>query len=360
MRVLFAGGGTGGHLFPGLAVAEAFAEAVPDFTGAFVGTERGLEARVIPNTPYQLHTIPVFGLVGKGLTHRLLALSVLPAAFAGAARVLSDFRPDLVVGVGGYASAPVLLMAGLRRIPRVILEQNAVPGVTNRVFGPSVERVFLSFPESESAFKGGRFSCPGNPVRAGLLKAATKAKHGSAPHLLAFGGSQGARALNDALMQAVPLLLRRMPELTVTHQTGLADHPRVAAAYAPLGGQAEAVPFIDDMGTAYARADLVLCRSGATTVAELTALGKPSLMVPFPAAAHDHQTANARTMEQAGAAVMMPQGELTPEGLTETLHSLLKNRDRLDTMGAAAKERGRPDAARDIVSECLKLIRPPA
>jgi len=356
-----AGGGTGGHLFPGMAVAEAFRDAVPGTEIAFAGTAHGLEARVVPGAGYRLFTLPVAGIVGKGVMKRLAGLVLLPAALAAAGRVLKEFGPDLVVGVGGYASAPVLFMAGIRRVRRVILEQNAVPGVTNRVFGPSVDRVFLAFEEAAARFKGGRFSTPGNPVRAGLLRAAEEAPEptGDRPagrHLLAFGGSQGARALNDSLVEAVPRLLKALPELTLTHQTGAADLERVRAAYAALEGRAEAVPFIDDMGAAYARANLVLCRAGATTVAELTALGKPAVLVPYPHAAHDHQTANARLLKDRGAAVLLPQGELSAEHLAETLTDLLNNPAGLATMGAAARAAGHPDAARRIVAECLELL----
>lgn len=351
-----AGGGTGGHLFPGLAVAAAFADAVPGAQVAFAGTARGLEARVVPRRGHKLFTLPVLGIVGKGVLRRLMGLAVLPSALAAAAGVLREFRPDLVVGVGGYASAPVLFMAGLFRLPRVILEQNAVPGVTNRLFGPHVERVFLTFDAARARFKGGTFSCPGNPVRAELLAAQRDRPAGAAPHLLVFGGSQGARALNDAMLEAAPALLAEHPGLTLTHQTGASDLARVQAAYAKLGGRATATAFIDAMGDAYAAADLVVCRAGATTVAELTALGAPAVLVPYPHAAHDHQSANARLLAQAGAAVLLPQAELSGASLYSTVHDLLQNRGRLATMGAAAKALGRPDAARDIVAECLRLL----
>lgn len=351
-----AGGGTGGHLFPGLAVAAAFAEAVSGTQVAFAGTARGLEARVVPQRGYRLFTLPVMGLVGKGVLRRLLGLAVLPSALAAAAAVLREFRPDLVVGVGGYASAPVLFVAGLFRVPRVILEQNAVPGVTNRIFGPHVARVFLTFDAARARFKGGTFACPGNPVRAELLSAGRDKAADAPPHLLVFGGSQGARALNDAMLEAAPRLLADTPGLTITHQTGHADLERVRAAYEPLGRRATAVAFIDAMGEAYAAADLVVCRAGATTVAELTALGLPSVLVPYPHAAHDHQSANARLLAEAGAAVLLPQTELSGATLLKAAHDLLQNRGRLATMGAAAKALGRPDAAREIVAECLRLL----
>lgn len=353
-----AGGGTGGHLFPGLAVAEAFRAAVPDLQVAFAGTVHGLEARVVPKAGYRLFTLPVAGLVGKGLLRRLAGLALIPAALIAATRVLKEFAPDLVVGVGGYASAPVLFMAGVRRVPRVILEQNAVPGVTNRIFGPHADRVFLAFEEAAERFKGGRFSTPGNPVREGLITAPARPA-GSPPHLLVFGGSQGARAINDAMREAGPELLAARPDLTLTHQTGAADLERMRAAYAPYGERAQAVAFIDAMGAAYARADLVVCRAGATTVAELTALGKPAVLVPFPQAAHDHQAANGRLLAARGAAVLLPQAELDGKSLAAAVNDLLNNPARLATMGAAAKAAGRPDAARRIVAECLELLSPP-
>jgi UDP-N-acetylglucosamine--N-acetylmuramyl-(pentapeptide) pyrophosphoryl-undecaprenol N-acetylglucosamine transferase len=241
-------------------------------------------------------------------------------------------------------------------VPRVILEQNAVPGVTNRIFGPHVDRVFLTFDAARTRFKGGNFACPGNPVRDELLSAKRDRPDGAPPHLLVFGGSQGARALNDAMLEAAPRLLADLAGLTITHQTGHADLARVRAAYEPLGPRAAAVPFIDAMGEAYAAADLVVCRAGATPVAELTALGLPAVLVPYPHAAHDHQSANARLLAEAGAAVLLPQTELSGATLLKGIHDLLQNPGRLATMGAAAKALGRPDAAREIVAECLRLL----
>ncbi len=356
--MLIAGGGTGGHLFPGMAVADTFMRTVPDATVGFVGTERGIEARVIPQTDYPFFTVPILGLVGKGLINRLRAIAAIPSALAAASAILRNFSPDLVVGVGGYASAPILFMAGLRRTPRVILEQNAVPGVTNRLFGPGVARVFLTFKEAESAFRGGHFLCPGNPVRRDVIESAKQAgeKKKKRPGLLVFGGSQGAQAINDALLAALPDLLEKMPDLTVTLQTGTGDFERVAEALGPFKKNVTVQPFIEDMGDAYAAADLVVCRAGATTTAELTALGKPSVLIPYPHAAHDHQTANARAMEASGASLLLPQSQLSGNKMTETVHSLLNNPDRLATMGDSARRLGRPQAAGDIVTECLRLV----
>ncbi|MFQ5508507.1 MAG: undecaprenyldiphospho-muramoylpentapeptide beta-N-acetylglucosaminyltransferase [Leptospirillia bacterium] len=358
MKVLIAGGGTGGHLFPGMAVAEAFTDAAPDTEVAFAGTDRGIEARVIPNTHYRLFTLPVFGVVGVGWLRQLFALSVLPSAIAAAGRVLRAFRPDLVVGVGGYASAPVLFMAGIRKIPRVMMEQNAVPGLTNRIFGPTVERVFLTVDEARSAFKGGTFSCPGNPVRKALLTAAQEPPTDDGMRLLVFGGSQGALAVNEAMEAALPELLDQLPELTVTWQTGRHQQERWEQAAKCHGERVTVLPFIDDMGAAYAGCDLVLCRSGATTVAEITCLGKPAILVPLPSAAHDHQSANARVLDSHGAARLLPQDELSGERLTETVVSIFSNRDELAKMEAASRSLGRPGAAREIVAECLKMLTP--
>lgn len=363
--MLVAGGGTGGHLFPGLAVADALAARAPGAAIAFAGTERGLEFKVIPRTAYRLYTVPVYGLVGKGLWRRVLALTLLPAALQAASRILGEFRPDLVIGVGGYASAPLLFAAGIRRIPRVILEQNAVPGLTNRIFGPQVERVFLAFEAARERFKpnarGNRdhISCPGNPVRAQLL-AATPVADPAAPHLLVFGGSQGAAAINDAMLAGAPALFRALPGLTVTHQTGRVEHTQVQNAYAAMGGavasRVTVLPFIDDMAAAYARATLVLCRAGATSTAELTALGKPAVLVPYPHAAHGHQAANARALADAGAAVHLDQADLSGSFLVATVTGLLGERGRLDAMATAARALGRPDAAGAIADACLSLI----
>lgn len=341
-----------------MAVADTFMRIVPDTTVGFVGTERGIESSVIPKTDYPFFTVPVLGLVGKGLMARLRALATIPSALAAASAILRNFSPDLVVGVGGYASAPILLMAGIRRIPKVILEQNAIPGVTNRLFGPGADRVFLTFREAEAAFKGGQFLCPGNPVRNNIIETAGQVgkKKNGGPGLLVFGGSQGAQAINDALLAALPELLEKMPDLRVTLQTGTADFERVENAAKPFKKNVTVQPFIEDMGTAYAGADLVVCRAGATTTAELTALGKPSVLIPFPHAAHDHQTANARAMEASGASILLPQTQLSGNKLTETVQSLLNNPERLATMEDSARRLGRPQAAEEIVNECLRLV----
>ena len=363
MRVLIAGGGTGGHLFPGLALADALVCAQPDLTVAFAGTERGIEHRVIPTTPYRLYTLPVLGVIGVGLIRRLFALAVLPAALWTALRILREFKPDLVVGVGGYASAPMLFTAGVTGTPRVLLEQNALPGSTNRIFGPSVERVFLSFDEARSHFSHGdqpdkdNFAVLGNPVRADLLTGdSTTTNNDKHPHLLVFGGSQGAHAINEAVQEAVPRLLEALPTLTITHQTGEADQWDIQKAYKETDGRATAVAFINNMGDAYRAADLVLCRAGATSVAELTALGKPSLLVPYPHAAHDHQTANAQAVHEAGAGVLITQTELTPDTIVQQVTTLLSDDKQLAQMAQAATALGRPHAAQQIAAACIDMI----
>jgi len=380
VRILITGGGTGGHLFPGLAVANALAERVPDAHIAFVGTERGIEARVIPQSPFKLFTIPVYGLVGRGLLRRLLALTLLPAAWQSARQILSEYQPDLIIGVGGYAAAPILFSAGIRRIPRVIMEQNAVPGVTNRIFGPQANRVFLAFEAAREHFKTGpdgtrdHISCPGNPVRAELLRADKIDADADHPNLLVFGGSQGASAINDAVLQAAPRLFKNIPGLTITHQTGRVEHTDILNGYERLGediaARVSSAPFIDDMATAYARATLVLCRAGATTTAELTALGKPAVLIPYPHAAHDHQTENARALADAGAAIHLPQSTMEIDendlddgsrldGLIDTLTGLMGDSERLAAMADAALSLGRPNATKDIVDACLALLDPP-
>ncbi|MDH4229884.1 MAG: undecaprenyldiphospho-muramoylpentapeptide beta-N-acetylglucosaminyltransferase [Nitrospirota bacterium] len=356
MNVLIAGGGTGGHLFPGLAVAAAFRDSVPQAQVAFAGTAHGLEARVVPKHGYHLYVLPVMGMIRVGLVRRLLALAVLPSAFAAAWRIVSEFRPDLVVGVGGYASAPILFVAGLRRIPRVIMEQNAIPGVTNRVFGPSVDRVFLAFDAARTHFRGGRFSVAGNPVRAELLRAPLKAAT-DAPHLLVFGGSQGAQAINGALVDALDALFEALPGLTVTLQTGERDQGRMESAVRRYGERVRVLAFIDDMGAAYARADVVIARAGATSLAEITALGKPSILIPYPHATHDHQRANALALADANAAILLEQKDLTPERLAATVTPLLRDAAARATMAKAALALGRPDAAARIVGECLEIAR---
>jgi UDP-N-acetylglucosamine--N-acetylmuramyl-(pentapeptide) pyrophosphoryl-undecaprenol N-acetylglucosamine transferase len=353
MRMVVAGGGTGGHLFPGLAVAECVAGADAR-TVLFVGSAYGIEARVIPQTRFAFRPIPIRGLRGRGWRGALQLAVQLPGAIARAWRILGEFGADVVVGVGGYASFPVVVAAWLRRLPTVLLEQNAHPGMANRALARLARRVCTTFAEANAYFPAGKVVLTGNPVR---LFATPAAGLRTGFTLLVFGGSQGAHRLNEAMADAAAALHAAIPDLRVIHQTGPADGAALRARYADLGVAAEVREFIDDMGAAYHAADLVVCRAGATTVAELTMLGKPAILVPYPFAADDHQRANASVVAARGAGIMILDRELTGTGLAQTIVALAGDRTRLATMGEAARRLGVPDAAARVVATCREVVR---
>lgn len=351
---MIAGGGTGGHLFPGLALAAELSRRDAGHQVMFVGTRRGLEARRVPAAGYRLATIEVRGLKGHGLLGWLGGLLRLPRAVLQAWRVISGFRPEVVVGVGGYASAPVVMAAWLRRRPVVLLEQNALPGFTNRVLGRLARAVVVAFGEAESFFARRKVHLLGNPVRAELLRAAGQPLPGRR-NLLIFGGSQGARALNQALPPALQQASRRLGGLNIRHQTGEPDYQQVYDHYQRLGLEVRVERFIEDMAQALQWADLVICRAGATTVAELAVMGRPAVLVPYPYAADDHQTINARALVSAGAARLLPQRDLNPERIEQLLVQLFEQPGQLEQMARAAASLGRPDAAARIADLCLEL-----
>ena len=354
MRVIFAGGGTGGHLFPGLAVAREFQRRAAATEILFVGTEQGIEFRVLPKEGFKLATLTVKGLKGRGLRGVFDALYGVPASLLRSRAIIRRFRPDCIVGLGGYASGPLLLAGRLARIRCAIMEQNLRPGFTNKLLARWVDRVFTAYRESVNYFPRARVVETGNPVRwQKLPEVAKRAKFS----LLVFGGSAGARRINFAVAAALEQLTDLKAELFVTHQTGSADFAAIKEAYAALPFEAEVTPFIDQMDRAYAQADLVLCRAGATTVAELTAFGKAAILVPYPYAIYDHQRGNAQALRDRGAADMILDQELTGEILAERIRSYLSDRERIDKMAAAARSMGRPDAAARIVDECYALVR---
>ena len=340
--ILIAAGGTGGHLFPGIAVADELARRDPATRVVFVGTPRGLESRIVPRAGYALELLPILPLKGVGTLRTLQGLLALPRALLRAAAVVRRERPEAVLGVGGYAGGPLVLMAALMGIRTVILEPNAKPGFTNKVLRPFAGRAACAYEEALRAF-GSKGVLTGNPVRGGFASLPPK-EHRAPLTLLAFGGSQGSRILNRSLVQALPLL-PPAPRLRIVHQTGEAMRDEVAAAYAAAGREAEVLAFLDDMEARFGQADLVLARSGATTCAELTAAGKAAVLVPFAAAADDHQRTNARAMEAAGAARMVEEKDLTGASLARAVAGVLEEPGRLVEMEAASRRLGRPDAA---------------
>jgi len=354
-RIVIAGGGTGGHVFPALAIARALLDRIPGCEVVMVGTERGLEARVVPQAGFRLLTIPVAGLKGKSLVSTARGLFMLPSAFAASWGILSREKPSVVLGVGGYASGPIVAVAAMRRIPTLIHEQNMTPGSTNRWLAPFVSAVAVTFPETVAAL-GGRGVVTGNPVRSEFAAIPARPKGRPAHHLLIFGGSQGSAAINRAVADALPHLMAFRDRLRVVHQTGEAGAAAMREAYGRAGFHANVRPFIEAMAHEMNDADLIVARAGATTVAELSAAGRAAIFVPLPTAIHDHQTHNAKTIERAGAAVVIPQAELIGEILASAISRLLSSEERLDAMAAAAKSMSRPDAAARIADLASGLI----
>jgi UDP-N-acetylglucosamine--N-acetylmuramyl-(pentapeptide) pyrophosphoryl-undecaprenol N-acetylglucosamine transferase len=340
--IVIAAGGTGGHLFPGIAVADELRRRDPQTRVVFAGTPRGLESRIVPRAGYELVLLPILPLKGIGMARTVRGLLALPRALWQASVLVRRLRPRAVLGVGGYAGGPVVLMAALQRVPAVILEPNARPGFTNRVLRPFVRRCACSYPEAARAF-GGKGVITGNPVRGGFARLPAK-EHRPPYTVLVFGGSQGSRVLNRALLAALPHLPGE-DRLRIVHQTGEAMRDEVASAYAAAGRAAEVLPFLDDMEARFAAADLVVSRSGATTCAELTAAGKAAVLVPFAQAADDHQRSNARALEAAGAARMVEEKDLTGERLAAVVAGCLSDAGRLRAMEDAARALGHPDAA---------------
>lgn len=360
MRLLVAGGGTGGHLFPGIALGEEVKTRHPRNDVLFVGSARGIEAREVPRAGYPLEIIDVGPIKRMGLWGTLRGIFRVPRALGQSMRILRKFDPDVVVGVGGYSSGPVVMAAWMMRIPTAVQEQNALPGFTNRTLGRLVDAVFTAFPEAQASFPRRKTYLLGNPIRRAFLdnylhtKAATDRLS-----IFVTGGSQGAHVLNLKVAEAMEELAPALgPRLALLHQTGVKDQPEIAARYQKLAAHgliAEAVAFIDDMPRAYAGADLLVCRAGATTIAELTVCKKPAILVPFPFAADDHQTVNARSMVQAGAALLVPESELSGEKLASELRGLEADRPRLLRMSRASGVLGRPEAAREIADVCVSL-----
>ena len=351
MRVLIAGGGTGGHLFPGVAIAEELRARNADAAIRFVGTARGIEARVLPDLGWDLELIQVSGLKTVGALGAIRGLFGLPRALWQARRVVKAFKPDAVIGVGGYASGPVVLMAKLRGVPTAICEQNSIPGLTNKILGRVARVVFLSFEESKRFFKPKKVVMSGNPVRRDLLQkllAVTPTPH-ERVNVLVCGGSQGAVAVNELASKA---LIALGGNIGIVHQTGEKDLAPTQQRYTDAGVTAECSAFIKDMAAAYQRADVIIGRAGATTVAELAIAGKPAVFIPYPFAADNHQEINAREMAEAGAALSFRQADLTAEKLADALKPLLTDAKLREQMGAKMKSLAKPKAAATVADWC--------
>jgi UDP-N-acetylglucosamine--N-acetylmuramyl-(pentapeptide) pyrophosphoryl-undecaprenol N-acetylglucosamine transferase len=364
MRAILAGGGTGGHVIPALAIANQLKKSY----GAevlFIGTARGIENRLVPAAGYPLQLVRVGALKNVSLVTRLKTAFDLPRAVWDAARMLNQFAPDVVIGVGGYASGPAMLAALVKHIPTLAFEPNVVPGFANRMVARFVSAAAVHFQETAKYFRHAEVT--GVPVRQAFFEIAvleTNQKRGEVPTLLVFGGSQGAHAINEAMIRCLPVLWQEAPGIHIIHQTGERDYNDALAAYRGLQDTAgapaasfsfEVFKFIEDMPAAFARADLVVCRSGASTVAEIAAAGKPAVFVPFPRAADDHQRVNAEALARAGAAVVVEESRLEGVWLAETIAALLQDAPRLQKMSAAARSLAHPNAAGDIAAMAARV-----
>jgi UDP-N-acetylglucosamine--N-acetylmuramyl-(pentapeptide) pyrophosphoryl-undecaprenol N-acetylglucosamine transferase len=349
--ILVMAGGTGGHVFPGLAVADYLHER--GWHVVWMGNPEGMEARLVPMRGYEMAWVRFAALRGKGLLRALLLPVNLLRAFGQALRELSRVKPNVVLGMGGYVTFPGGMMAALSGRPLVVHEQNSVAGLANRVLAGVADRILSGFP---GVLRRGEWA--GNPVRAEIaalpLPAQRYAGRSGRLDVLVVGGSLGAQALNDAVPRALALL-QPAERPRVTHQSGAKQIDDLRAAYAATGVEAELLPFIDDMAARYAAADLVVCRAGALTIAELAAAGVASVLVPFPHAVDDHQTGNARFLSEAGAAILLPQRELTPEKLAALLREL--TREKLAAMAEKARALAKPEATRAVAEACLEIAR---
>mgnify|MGYP000210641308 CR=1 FL=1 len=357
MKMLIAGGGTGGHVFPAIAVAEELIRRGDDNEVLFVGTGRGLEARVIPKAGYRLQTIDVAGLMGKGFMGVLTGLKKIPGSIIRSRAVIREFKPDVVMGVGGYVSGPVVITAHFMGIRTAVAEQNAVPGMTNNILGRFADRIFVSFEETSEWFPVRRVLYTGNPVRSGFARPAGKKKPDDGVFtLLIFGGSQGASSINRSVIAALPYLEDLKESLVIIHQAGMNDRDEVEEAYLRRGLNAKVVDFIDDMPAVYEEADLLICRAGATSIAEITAMGKASLLIPYPYATGNHQVLNARALVKKGAAEMLEEKDCTGESLAMHIRDMYRDPTRRQSMEVASKDMGNPDAAGVIVDHCFDLL----
>ena len=350
MRAILAGGGTGGHVIPALAIANQLKK---EYSAEilFIGTARGIENRLVPAAGYPLQLVRVGALKNVNLVTRAKTAFDLPRAIWDAGRMLNEFAPDVVIGVGGYASGPAMLAAVVKHIPTLAFEPNVVPGFANRLVARFVSAAAVHFEETAKYFRHGEVT--GVPVRQAFFDIAPKP--GGTPTLLVFGGSQGAHAINAALFRCLPVLQREAPGIHIIHQTGERDYNDALAAYERVGESAEVFKFIEDMPGAFARADLVVCRSGASTVAEIAAAGKAAVFVPFPRAADDHQRVNAEALAKHGAAVVVEESKLEGVWLAETIAALLQDPQRLERMGQAARRLSHPNAAREIAAMAARV-----
>ncbi len=361
IKLLISGGGTGGHLFPGIALAQAVEQTYANSKVMFIGTERKVDKNGLANLGFITRTIRCQPIKGKNISQILTALIQLPIGLFESIKIIRQFKPDLVFGVGGYVTGPVIVAARLLGVTTCIHEQNTVPGLANKILGRIVNKVFVSLPGSEKYFPAHKTILSGNPVRSSLLsKAKEKKQHKSTdqPTILILGGSQGARRLNSLVLEAAKrCLVNLTPMPEIIHQTGEMDEEQAKKVYAELGMHARVDAFISDMAEVYCRADLIVSRAGATTLAEIMVFGKPAILVPFPYAADNHQEKNGRILVDAGGGVMFLQSELTGDKLGNEISRLLNDKKLLDEMAVKSAKLAKPEATATIVTTCLDLLK---
>ena len=358
MKLLIAGGGTGGQLFPGIALAEELLTRQPGRNDVlFVGTQHGIEARCVPEAGMKLEFINIEGIKGRGLVQKLRAMLMIPRAIRQSIGILRNYKPDAVVGVGGYASGPVVLAARILGIPTAVQEQNARAGMTNRLLGKVVHTVFTAFPEAADEFPASKVRLIGNPIRRAFLdNYLMEHEQHQKTGLLIFGGSQGAHILNATAVDALKLLPKeKLAELSIVHQTGAREVEAVRNAYQEAGIEADVREFIKDMSAAYTQSYVGVCRSGATSLAVLTAAKRAAILIPFAAATDNHQEINALSLVKAGAAVMVRESELSPQRLADEIQNLFDAEKRA-AMEKASGHLGRPEAAHDIIDVIVEMV----
>ena len=360
LKIVIAGGGTGGHLFPGLAIAQEFMVRNKHNTVLFVSTGNPLERSVLSQTDFRLETISAEGIKGRGLWNQAKSALKIPRGIFESVRILKEYQPDLAVGLGSYSAGPVVVSAWLMRTKIVLHEQNILPGITNRILARFADRIYISFDDTKKRFDPQKIRLTGNPVRKELLNHYEGNSNGVAADsksfcILIIGGSQGAHRINMTVVEALSHLTQK-EKLYFIHQTGAADEQTVNTAYQRLGITARVQSFFRHMAPLYKKADLIICRAGATTVAEVTALGKAVVFIPFPFAADNHQALNADTLAREGAAEMILEKDLNARDLGQKIEYYASHPEALEAMAAKAGQLGHPTAAKRIVDDCYQLV----
>jgi UDP-N-acetylglucosamine--N-acetylmuramyl-(pentapeptide) pyrophosphoryl-undecaprenol N-acetylglucosamine transferase len=355
LRIVVAGGGTGGHLFPGIAIAKEFMARNSATRVIFVSTGNRLEKTVLSKAGFELRSIEVAGIKGRGIWNQFKSVLKIPGAILTAMGLVKKFSPDLIVGLGSYSAGPVVIGAWLMRVPIAIHEQNILPGITNRILARFADRIYISFENTQSPLNPQKVYWTGNPVRRELLETVALDTDQKAFTVLIIGGSQGAHRINTAMIEALEHL-QDSERLHFVHQTGETDEGSVREAYRKRTVSATAQSFFDDMAERYRQADLIICRSGATTVAEITALGKAAIFIPFPHAADNHQMLNAAGLARDGAAEIIVEKELSGHLLCERIEHYMDHPEALADMAARARRHGNPEAAKNIVDDCYRLL----